>query len=141
MTITEAAELVLYASAMAKGGEIFLLEMGKPVRIFKLAEQMILLSGKTIKDKLNPEGEIEIKITGLRNGEKLYEELLIDKKSKTTDHPLIFRAVEDFVDDNELWENINRLEQNIREENLNECLKFLSELVPDWTSKTYIKNK
>ena len=80
MTISEACELVLQSSFLANGGEVFLLDMGEPVLIKNLAEQMISLSGLSIKNKKNPNGDIEIKYTGLKDGEKLYEELLIDSK-------------------------------------------------------------
>ena len=81
---------------MTKGGDVFLLDMGEPVKIFTLAEQMIKLSGLTIKNEENPEGDIEIVETGLRPGEKLFEELLINAEAISTDHPLIFRAKENY---------------------------------------------
>ena len=81
MTTKEAAELVIQASAISKGGDVFVLDMGRPVKIYDLAKKMIFLMGHNIKNKNNPKGEIEIKITGLRPGEKLYEELLIDEKN------------------------------------------------------------
>ena len=76
MTIPEASQLVIQAGAMAKGGDVFVLDMGEPVKIMNLAERMIELSGLSIKDEHNPDGDIEIEITKLRPGEKLYEELL-----------------------------------------------------------------
>ena len=94
MTIEEAVQLVLQAANMCNGGEVFLLDMGKPVNILELAKQMIRLSGLQLKDKKNVDGDIEIVFTGLANGEKLYEELLIDSNSQPTDHPLIFKAEE-----------------------------------------------
>ena len=95
MTIPEAAELVIQAGALAEGGEVFLLDMGEPVRILELAKRMIKLSGRTIKDDENPDGDIEIVFTGLRPGEKLYEELLIDTEgAEETEHPKIFKASE-----------------------------------------------
>lgn len=94
MTIPEAAQLVLEAGAYATGGEVFLLDMGEPVRIIDLARRVIELSGATVRDARNPEGDIEIAITGLRPGEKLYEELLIDDTSMATQHPRIMRARE-----------------------------------------------
>lgn len=95
MTIPEAAQLVIQAGAMACGGDVFLLDMGQPVRIYDLACQMISLSGLSIKDEQNPDGDIEIKYSGLRPGEKLYEELLIDSKNgEGTEHTLIVRAQE-----------------------------------------------
>ncbi|MCW7755319.1 polysaccharide biosynthesis protein [Desulfobotulus sp. H1] len=96
MTIPEASELVLQAGAMARGGDVFLLDMGEPVSILNLARRMILLSGRTVRDEEKPSGDIEIVFTGLRSGEKLYEELLLDTQGKeSTSHPKIFRAFED----------------------------------------------
>ena len=92
MTIPEAAQLVIQAGAMAQGGEVFVLDMGEPVRIADLARQMLLLSGLTVKDEANPQGDIEIKVTGLRPGEKLYEELLIGNNPLPTAHPRIMKA-------------------------------------------------
>ncbi len=97
MTIPEAAELVIQAGAMAEGGEVYLLDMGEPVKILDLARTMIRLSGRTIRDAENPEGDIEIVETGLRPGEKLYEELLIGAEAQPTEHLRIFRAQEDFL--------------------------------------------
>ena len=94
MTIPEAAQLVLQASSLANGGDVFLLDMGEPVRIKDLAEQMLRLGGLSIRDACNPDGDIEIVCTGLRPGEKLYEELLIEAESEPTLHPLIYRAQE-----------------------------------------------
>lgn len=94
MTIPEAASLVLQAGSMAKGGEVFVLDMGQPVRIDELARRMIALSGHTVRDERNPEGDIEIQYTGLRPGEKLYEELLIGENVSGTEHPMIMRAME-----------------------------------------------
>ena len=94
MTIGEAVELVIQASSIADNGDIFLLDMGKPVKIDALARQMITMSGLTVKDSENPHGQIEISYVGLRPGEKLYEELLIDGQSIPTDHPRIYKADE-----------------------------------------------
>ena len=94
MTIPEAVQLVLQASGMARGGDLFLLDMGDPVRIADLARQMIELSGLRVRDEHNPDGDIAIHYTGLRPGEKLYEELLISADDHATDHPLIRRANE-----------------------------------------------
>ena len=94
MTIPEASQLVLQAASLGRGGDVFLLDMGKPVKIYDLAVRMIALSGLTVKDKEHPNGDIEIQITGLRPGEKLYEELLIGDEPQKTEHPRIFRAVE-----------------------------------------------
>ena len=132
MTIKEAAELVLQSVTLADGGDVFLLDMGEPVRIMYLAEQLIRLSGLNIKDKNNPQGDIEIICTGLRSGEKLYEELLIDAKSESTRHPLIFKAKESSLKSSQLIPKLNALKFLLYEENKNECMKLLSELVPEW---------
>ena len=97
MTIQEAAELVIQASAMSDGGDVFVLDMGDSVKIIDLAKKMINLSGLKLKEGNNPEGDISIEITGLRPGEKLYEELLIGDNPSLTKHPKIFRAKEDFL--------------------------------------------
>ena len=97
MTIPEAAQLVLLAGAMAKGGDVFVLDMGEPVKILDLAKRMAQLSGQTIRDKETPNGDVEIALTGLRPGEKLYEELLIGNNPQPTKHQRIMKAHEDFV--------------------------------------------
>lgn len=97
MTIPEAAQLVIQAGAMAKGGDVFVLDMGQPVKIMDLARRMVELSGLTVKDEQHPDGDIEIAVTGLRPGEKLYEELLIGDNPKPTVHPRIMKAHEEFI--------------------------------------------
>ena len=97
MTIPEAAQLVIQAGSMAKGGEVFVLDMGEPVRIFDLAVTMIHLMGLTVRDCDNLDGDIEVQFSGLRAGEKLYEELLIGDQSVGTDHPAIMRAHEELI--------------------------------------------
>ncbi|ART56095.1 polysaccharide biosynthesis protein [Acidovorax carolinensis] len=97
MTIPEAAQLVLQAGAMAHGGDVFVLDMGQPVKIMDLARRMAQLSGLSVRDESNPAGDIEIKVVGLRPGEKLYEELLIGENPEGTAHPRIMKAHEDFV--------------------------------------------
>lgn len=97
MTIQEASQLVIQASAMASGGEVFVLDMGQPVKILSLAMRMIELSGLTLKDDQNPKGDIKVEITGLRPGEKLYEELLIGGKIEHTSHLQIMKAHEEFI--------------------------------------------
>jgi FlaA1/EpsC-like NDP-sugar epimerase len=97
MTIPEAAQLVVQAGAMARGGEVFVLDMGQPVRIMDLARRMIELSGLAVRDAEHPGGDIEIVVTGLRPGEKLYEELLIGDNPQPTDHPRIMKAREGFL--------------------------------------------
>ena len=102
MTTREAVELVIQSGAMGKGGDVFVLEMGEPVRIDDLAKKMINLSGLELKNETNPDGDIEIQYTGLRPGEKLYEELLIGGKVNKTENPLIMRAEEEMIEWNEL---------------------------------------
>ena len=97
MTIPEAAQLVIQAGAMAHGGDVFVLDMGEPVKIGKLARRMVELSGLSVRDEDNPEGDIEICVTGLRPGEKLYEELLIGDNPQPTNHPRIMKAHEKFL--------------------------------------------
>jgi FlaA1/EpsC-like NDP-sugar epimerase len=133
MTIPEAAELVLQAAVLAEGGDVFLLDMGEPVRIKDLAEQMVRLSGLSLRDVLNPNGDIEIVCTGLRPGEKLYEELLIDADSQPTSHPLIYRAQEQALAPEPLWPQIDALEAAIRRQDVAAALEVLAELVPEWT--------
>ena len=102
MTVTEAVELTIQAGAMGTGGDVFVLDMGKPVKIKELAEKMIQLSGLHVKDELHTDGDIEIIYTGLRAGEKLYEELLIGDNVSNTENPLIMRAKEDMINWDEL---------------------------------------
>ena len=98
MTIAEAAQLVLHAAAMASGGEVFVLDMGEPVKIMQLARRMVELSGLRVRDEAAPDGDIAITITGLRPGEKLFEELLIGDDPAPTSHPRIMKAHEEFLD-------------------------------------------
>ncbi len=132
MTIQEATQLVLQSASLSKGGDLFLLDMGNPVRILDLAKQMIFLSGLTIKDKNNPNGDIEIKTTGLRPGEKLFEELLIDAESIKTIHPQIFRAKEKFITPKKLWPKVNELKNSLNSYNKDKSLEIISDLIPDW---------
>lgn len=97
MTIPEAAQLVIQAGAMGQGGDVFVLDMGEPVRIVELAEKMIRLSGLSVRDEKNPKGDIAIEFTGLRPGEKLYEELLIGDNVTPTEHPMIMSAHEEHL--------------------------------------------
>lgn len=110
MTIAEASQLVIQAGAMAKGGDVFVLDMGQSVKIMDLARRMIELSGLTIKDERNTDGDIEIEITGLRPGEKLYEELLIGDDPKPTSHSKIMKAHEEFIPWVDLEDKLNTLE-------------------------------
>ena len=132
MTITEAAHLVLNSAAMAKGGDVFLLDMGEPIKISSLAEQMIKLSGLSIKNETNPKGDIEIVETGLRPGEKLFEELLINGEARPTEHPLIFKGIEKSISPEKLWKKLQALEINVKANNSKRSLEILSELVTEW---------
>ncbi|PSJ79558.1 nucleoside-diphosphate sugar epimerase/dehydratase [Neisseria iguanae] len=114
MTITEAAQLVIQAGAMGKGGDVFVLNMGDSVKIIDLAKQMINLSGLRIKDDNNPKGDIEIKVTGLRPGEKLYEELLIGNEVQKTIHPRIMTANEVMLSWQQLSDILARMESACR---------------------------
>jgi FlaA1/EpsC-like NDP-sugar epimerase len=109
MTIPEASQLVLQAGAMAQGGDVFVLDMGKPIRIADLARRMIHLSGLTARDEENPSGDIEIRFTGLRPAEKLFEELLIGNNVTGTEHPMIMRAVEHSLS----WETMHGILQDL----------------------------
>jgi len=97
MTIPEAAQLVIQAGSMGQGGDVFVLDMGEPVRIVELAEKMIHLSGLSVRTDKSPHGDIAIEFTGLRPGEKLYEELLIGDNVEATQHPMIMSAHEDML--------------------------------------------
>ena len=110
MTIPEAAQLVIQAGAMAEGGDVFVLDMGEPVRIVDLAQRMVELSGLQVKTEDNPTGDIEIQITGLRPGEKLYEELLIGDNPQPTLHPRIMKAQEHLFSWRELQGVLSKLE-------------------------------
>ncbi len=109
MTIPEAAQLVIQAGAMAKGGDVFVLEMGQSVKIIDLARRMIQLSGLTVKDEENPDGDIAIEIVGLRPGEKLFEEVLISDNPEKTTHPRILKAFEGFIPWLQLESKLNAL--------------------------------
>lgn len=109
MTIPEAAQLVIQAGAMGQGGDVFVLDMGHPVRIYELAKRMIELSGLSLRDVHQPDGDIEIVITGLRPGEKLFEELLIGDNPQPTDHQRIMKAQEDFLPYSDLTDKLSKL--------------------------------
>ena len=128
MTIPEATQLVMQAAAMGGNGEVFLLDMGEPVKIIELAKRMIELSGLTVKDA-NNHGDIEIKITGLRPGEKLYEELLIGEQPITTEHPEIFMGMEDFVPEQVLSSLIEELICACKEGNANQGFKLVNSII------------
>ena len=129
MTIREAAQLVIQAGAMGNDGEIFILDMGEPVRIFDLAKDMITLSGMTVRDDSNPNGDIEIIFTGKRNGEKLFEELVIDSELIKTKHRSIMKANESDLDSNLIDSYIGELSDAILHDDEDSIKKILSETV------------
>lgn len=129
MTIPEAAQLVIQAGAMGQGGDVFVLDMGKPVKILDLAEKMIHLTGLSVRDEQHPSGDIAIEFSGLRPGEKLYEELLIGDNVAETEHPMIMRASEDFLPWDELKDGIGRLHAALEQEDLARVRQLLRELV------------
>ena len=130
MTIPEAVELVVQAGAMGTGGDVFVLDMGKPIRINDLAKRMIKLSGLEVKDESNPNGDIEIQYTGLRPGEKLYEELLIGDNVSDTDNPLIMRAQEDMLAWDELEPILNDLKNAVIDCDQKKLRELLVQIVP-----------
>ena len=132
MTIPEAAQLVLQAAVLARGGDLFLLDMGEPMPILDLAKQMVRLSGLSLRDAHHPQGDIEIICTGLRPGEKLYEELLIDAESEPTAHPLIYRASERAIPPQQLWPQIEAMEAAVCQQDAEAALAVLAQLVPEW---------
>jgi len=138
MTIPEAVELVIQAGAMAKGGDVFVLDMGKPVRILDLAEKMIRLSGLRLKDKLHPDGDIEIEFTGLRPGEKLYEELLIGGNVSKTDNPMILRAEEEMLAWDDLKLILDELEQAVDSGDQAKLRQLLIKAVPGFKPQSGI---
>ena len=132
MTISEAVELVIQAGAMCEGGDVFVLDMNKPIRIDDLAKKMIALSGLKLKDEFHPDGDIEIKYIGLRPGEKLNEELLVGDNTSKTDNPLIMRAEEDMLSWGDLKPILDSLKKETQECNQEKIRKLLIELVPNF---------
>jgi FlaA1/EpsC-like NDP-sugar epimerase len=141
MTIPEAAELVIQAGAMAEGGEVYLLDMGEPVRIFDLARSMINMSGRTVRDDESPDGDIEIVEIGLRPGEKLYEELLISAEAVRTTHERIFRAHEEHLPWSVLRKEIASMKEAIREGNHEGIKAKLVELVQGYRISREVVNE
>ena len=129
MTIPEAAQLVLQATGMAKGGEVFVLDMGEPVKLVDLARQMVELSGCTVRDSNKPDGDIAITFTGLRPGEKLYEELLLSDSDQPTEHPLIRQAQESSLPTEELHQLLTQLDQVLDAWDVSEAVRTLKALV------------
>lgn len=132
MTISEAVELVIQSSALSKNCETFLLDMGNPVRIDDLARKMISLSGHIEKTADNPKGDIEIKYIGLRPGEKLYEELLIDNASEKTEHPQILRAKEKLINWDDICISLENLKIALDENNVDEMINLLKDITGNY---------
>ena len=140
MTIPEAVELVIQAGAMGEGGDVFVLDMGKPIRIADLAKKMIHLSGLQVKDETNPDGDIEIKYTGLRPGEKLYEELLIGDNVLETDNPMIMRAQENMLAWDDLKSIMDGLELAIEKCDQQMLRELLIKAVPEFKPQCGIED-
>jgi FlaA1/EpsC-like NDP-sugar epimerase len=132
MTIPEAAQLVIQAGSMATGGDVFVLDMGKPVKILDLAERMISLMGMTVRDSEHPDGDIEIQFVGLRPAEKLYEELLIGSNVSGTGHPRIMRADEDSLAIDVLSDLLDELSQASRDLDFDRARKILLTAVKEY---------
>jgi len=138
MTIPEAVELVIQAGAMGEGGDVFVLDMGKPVKIYDLAVKMIQLSGLQVLDDNNPDGDIEIKYTGIRPGEKLYEELLVGDNVIETENKLIMRANEKMIDWDNLKPMLNELEEVAINAEHEKIRKLLKRIVPQFKPQSNI---
>jgi len=138
MTLTEAAQLVIQAGAMGKNAEVFVLDMGKSIKIKDLIIKMITLSGLSIKDDKNPQGDIEVKITGLRPGEKLYEELLIGDNPEKTSHEKIQKINEPFIPFDQLEVDLIKLKDLIKNNQIVEVKNLLHELIPLFQSNSDI---
>ncbi|MGJ7607604.1 polysaccharide biosynthesis protein [Variovorax sp. LT1R20] len=132
MTIPEAAQLVIQASAMAEGGDVFVLDMGEPVRIIDLARRLVELSGRTVRDEDSPDGDIELQITGLRPGEKLYEELLIGDNAMPTSHPRVMKAHEPCLPQEELWRQLDVLTAALRSSDVPALKRTLQQMLPGY---------
>ena len=132
MTIPEASQLVIQAGAMARGGDVFVLDMGEPVKIMKLAERMVELSGLLVKNEQNPDGDIEIKVTKLRPGEKLYEELLIGSNPDSTSHHRIMKARDTFLDWDKLEKEIEMLTVALHANDVQRISNLLERVVVEY---------
>jgi len=140
MTIPEAAQLVLQAGAMAKGGDVFVLDMGRPVRIDDLARRLINLMGLTVRDVAHPDGDIEIEYTGLRTAEKLYEELVIGSNVPGTQHPMIMRAIEHHLPWPKMQDVLNDLLVALASFDCHRALGLLTESVAEYQSGADIRD-
>ncbi|HEV8018102.1 MAG TPA: nucleoside-diphosphate sugar epimerase/dehydratase [Steroidobacteraceae bacterium] len=140
MTIPEAAQLVLQAGSMAKGGDVFVLDMGRPVRIDDLARRLVNLMGLTVRDADHPDGDIEIEYTGLRTAEKLFEELLIGTNVTGTDHPMILRAIEHHVPWPKMQQVLNDLLVALASFDCHRALALLAESVAEYQAEVDIRD-
>jgi FlaA1/EpsC-like NDP-sugar epimerase len=138
MTIPEAAQLVIQAGSMGKGGDVFVLDMGRPVRIVELAEKMIHLSGLSIRSERNPQGDIELEFIGLRPGEKLYEELLIGDNVSETQHPMIMCANEAYLSWDQLKASITELLVAVDANDYERVRQLLREVVSGYSPEDEI---
>ena len=139
MTIPEASQLVIQAGAMAEGGEVYVLDMGEPIRIYDLARTMINLSGLTVRDVDRPDGDIEICEIGLRKGEKLYEELLIGNSPGPTQHPRIMQARESMLEWHELSRSLDTLRERLTLGHREAALEVLCSLVPEFVGEQSVQ--
>ena len=135
MTIPEAAQLVLQAAGMGQGGDVFVLDMGEPVKILDLAKRLIRLMGSEVKDAEHPKGDIAIQFTGLRPGEKLFEELLVGDNVTGTGHSKIMRAEEEQLDEERIDVYLEALKQAAATNNWQQILDILSEAVSGFHSR------
>jgi FlaA1/EpsC-like NDP-sugar epimerase len=140
MTIPEAAQLVLQAGSMAKGGDVFVLDMGRPVRIDDLARRLINLMGLTVRDAANADGDIEIEYTGLRTAEKLFEELLIGTNVTGTDHPMIMRAIEHHLPWARMQQVLNEQLVALASFDCHRALALLAESVAEYQAEVDIRD-
>jgi FlaA1/EpsC-like NDP-sugar epimerase len=129
MTIPEAAQLVIQAGSMGEGGDVFVLDMGQPVKIVDLAEKMIRLSGLSLRSNSNPYGDIAIEFSGLRPGEKLYEELLIGDNVQPTEHSMIMRASEEYLSWDVFKERLSELLEVVEADDFQRVRQILRETV------------
>ncbi|PTT19014.1 polysaccharide biosynthesis protein [Acidovorax sp. HMWF029] len=133
MTIPEAAQLVLQAGAMAEGGDVFVLDMGEPIKILEIARRMVTLSGLSVRDETHPDADIELIFTGLRPGEKIYEELLIGENTSSTEHKQILRAREEYLHWRDLQNQLQSLKDATRNNSLPAIKTVLDKLFSDGT--------
>jgi FlaA1/EpsC-like NDP-sugar epimerase len=136
MTIPEAAQLVLQAGAMAEGGEVFVLDMGTPIKILELARRMVTLSGLTVRDQAHPDADIDLVFAGLRAGEKLYEELLIGDNVNLTENCRILRAREEYLRWETLQPQLQALAEAMESRHVSRIKFLIRRLVPDYPQKT-----